>query len=360
MGSSKKRRLVNIGIIFSVFALLAIMFSFETYFYYKVQGKETDFWNTLSWNIARWLPWAFFAPFIIRFGRRNTIVLKNCLETIPKHFLASMFFTLIQSVIYYQWVRYMKSQPYWDFQHLTLNFFKMMVFNLLTYWCIIGVTYLLDYHKKNRENELRASKLETQLAQSQLEVLKMQLHPHFLFNTLHAISALVQKDPEAADNMISQLSDLLRMTLENSDLQEVPLKEELEFLKLYLDIQKTRFRDRLEIKYEIEPETLAASVPNFILQPLVENSIKHGIDPRASGGKITIKSSQNNGSLKIEVCDDGSGLPKDNGSVFDKGLGLANTQERLRQLYGTDQNITVENAPDRGVNVTFEIPFRIN
>src|SRR6185436_5586311 len=158
------------------------------------------------------------------------------------------------------------------------------------------------------ERELRASQLEARLAQSRLQVLKMQLHPHFLFNTLNAISELIHRDPESADRMLMDLSDLLRLSLENLEVQEIPLYKELEFLGKFLEIEQMRFHDRLTVDMQISPETLDASVPNMILQPLVENAIKHGIAPRSGGGRIDIHAVRSNGHLEINVSDDGLGV----------------------------------------------------
>ena len=176
------------------------------------------------------------------------------------------------------------------------------------YWGVVVIEHALDYYRKLQERELRASQLEAQLAQSQLQLLKMQLHPHFLFNTLNAISALIRESPDEADEMVSRLGNLLRMTLETAGLQEVPFKKELEFLKHYLDIEQTRFQDRLKVEMAIEPETLDGLVPSMILQPLVENSVRHGVAPRPEGGCIKIKAWRDNSLLRLEVEDDGPGI----------------------------------------------------
>jgi two-component system, LytTR family, sensor kinase len=186
----------------------------------------------------------------------------------------------------------------------------------------------------------------------------MQLHPHFLFNTLHSISALVHKDPEAADRMIARLGDFLRLTLENSGAQEVSLQKELEFLKCYLEIERVRFRDRLTTRLDIDPQSLDTPVPNLILQPIVENALRHGVAPRSSPGRIEISAKRDNGSLRIQVRDNGPGLPAisaTNGR-FREGLGLANTRARLAQLYGGSHRLELANAPEGGLVVTLEIP----
>ena len=186
----------------------------------------------------------------------------------------------------------------------------------------------------------------------------MQLHPHFLFNTLHSISALIRRDPDAADKMIARLGDFLRLTLENSGAQEVSLQKELEFLKCYLEIERVRFQDRLTTRLDIEPRALDAAVPNLILQPIVENAIRHGVAPRSAPGHVEISAKRGERALRIQVRDNGPGLsaitaPDD---AFREGLGLTNTRARLARLYGAAHRFELEDAPGGGLLVTLEIP----
>ena len=228
------------------------------------------------------------------------------------------------------------------------------------YALLLLITQALRYYRRFREGQLRASRLEAQLSQAQLQALKMQLQPHFLFNTLHSISALVHSDPEAADRMIARLGDFLRLTLENSGAQEVSLQKELEFLRCYLEIERVRFQDRLTTDMNVEAQALDARVPNLILQPIVENAIRHGIAPRSTRGHIESSAKRNNGSLRIEVKDNGPGLPEAparRGGVRE-GVGLANTRARLEQLYGPAHSFELANAPEGGLVVTLEIPAR--
>jgi LytS/YehU family sensor histidine kinase len=229
--------------------------------------------------------------------------------------------------------------------------------NVMFYWGIVIVDHAIDYYRKYQERELRASQLEAQLVASELQVLKLQLHPHFLFNTLNTISALIHESPEEADEMISQLGDLLRVTLETVHVHEVPLTQELDFLKHYLAIEQTRFQDRLRITMSIEPETLDAMVPNLILQPLVENSIRHGIALRPEARSIEIKSWQDNGTLRLRVADDGPGLSSDK-LLLKEGVGLTTTRQRLSSLYGTKHDFSLQNSPRGGLVVELTIPFK--
>jgi LytS/YehU family sensor histidine kinase len=213
-------------------------------------------------------------------------------------------------------------------------------------------------------SRLKAELTQTQLqmTQAQLEALKMQLHPHFLFNTLHSISTLLGEDVKAAHEMLTRLGDFLRMTLDNSGEQEISLQEELKFLRCYLEIELVRFQDRLTIEMTIEPETLAARVPNLILLPIVENAIQHGIATRVGHGRIAIHASRRDGQLRLEVKDNGPGMQA--GSSADqrlkRGLGFANTRQRLERLYTTGQHFQLSDAPEGGLQVTLEIPYRLS
>ncbi len=233
--------------------------------------------------------------------------------------------------------------------------------NILTYWAIVGATAGFDFYRRYREGELRASQLTAQLAKARLQALQMQLHPHFLFNTLNSISTLVHRDPEAADRMIARLSELLRMTLEDGGVQEVPLQKELEFLDRYLEIERTRFADRLTICMEIAPETLAARTPYFILQPLVENAIRHGVATRSRPGRVVVRSRRQDGMLVLEVQDDGPGLAMEASGGVGKpknGVGVSSTRARLEQLYGSSQQFELKNGADGGAIAVISFPFQ--
>lgn len=220
--------------------------------------------------------------------------------------------------------------------------------DIMIYWGVVAVSQAVNYFRKYQEREFR-------LAQAQLQALRMQLHPHFLFNTLNAIAELVYSDPKAADRCILSVSELLRFSLDSHRTQEVTLKEEIDFLEKYLEIQKMLMRERLRVRLNVEPETLDASVPNMLLQPLVENAIKHGISPRPEGGNIEVYARRLDGKLYVEVTDDGLGMHEHpNGN----GVGLVNTRERLKHLYGHAQAFNVSSFPGRGVTIRITLPFR--
>jgi two-component system, LytTR family, sensor kinase len=222
--------------------------------------------------------------------------------------------------------------------------------SVLQYWNAIIASQGINYFFKYREREFR-------LAQAELSALRMQLHPHFLFNTLNAISELVYSDPKVADESILRLSEMLRFALESGKEQEVSLKEEVEFLEKYVEIQRTLMRERLTVGLCVDPETLDASVPNMLLQPLVENAIKHGISPRPAGGEINIYARHLDGKLYLEVTDDGLGMPESR-DVAKEGVGLINTRERLKYLYGEAHTFNLSSFPGRGVTIRIVIPFK--
>ena len=227
----------------------------------------------------------------------------------------------------------------------------------MCYGTFVLVSSLMDYYERYQAGEFRASQLEAQLAQAQLQALKMQLQPHFLFNTLNSISALQLTDVEAANRMTARLGDFLRLTLDNAGQQEVPLRQEMEFLRGYLEIESIRFQDRLQVTLDLDPETLDTHVPNLILQPIVENAIKYAVVKRAAAGHIQIRAHRYNGALRLQVQDDGPGLQLPAlGNIATRGVGLDNTRRRLQQLYGNAQKFELANVPEGGLLVTLEIP----
>lgn len=221
--------------------------------------------------------------------------------------------------------------------------------NFFLFCLIIGVGHAPVYARRYRERD-------EQLARAELHHLKTQLHPHFLFNALNTVSAYVRSDPEVATRMIARLSDLLRHALDSAGTQEVALEEELRVLEAYLEIEQVRFADRLRVEWRIDPSAMRASVPHLILQPLVENAIRHGIAPRLAPGMVVIVAERRNGSLHLTVRDDGVGMRKPMTDIA--GVGLTNTRNRLRQLYGARQAMEVTSPDDGGWRVEIRVPFR--
>jgi len=236
-------------------------------------------------------------------------------------------------------------------------FFLNFDWEMMTYWAIVGLSHALSYHQEAQSRALGASQLETRLVEAQLQSLQRQLQPHFLFNTLNAIAALMHRDVDAADAMIARLGDLLRMSLQMAGVQEIPLKEELDFLSKYLEIEQTRFRDRLRVVFDVQPDTFDVLVPNLVLQPLVENAIKHGIGPRPTPGTITIRSRRVGRTMELVVQDNGVGLSAARLSDFNRGIGLSNTRSRLEHLYGPQHRFEFHRPVDGGLLVLIAVPL---
>ncbi|HEX6368801.1 MAG TPA: histidine kinase [Longimicrobium sp.] len=226
--------------------------------------------------------------------------------------------------------------------------------SVVAYLLLVGVAHAVKYAQTVRERELAQSQLETQLVHGQLSALKTQLHPHFLFNTLHAISTLVHSNPDQAEQMIASLSEMLRTTLSKHDAQEVTLREELSVLEPYLDIEKTRFGDRLTVNVDVSRDLMDAVVPHLLLQPLVENAIRHGIGPQPEGGEITVQARARAGRLELAVEDDGVGMPAE---PRPDGVGLGNTRARLHRLYGDRHALRIDSTPG-ATRVTVLLPLR--
>jgi len=245
-------------------------------------------------------------------------------------------------------------------KHMTwLGYLSLLYLRGIAYYALIAAGFhALDYYRRYQEQSRTASQLEAQLAHTKLHLLKMQLHPHFLFNTLNSISALLHEDIELADLMIERLGDFLRLTLEHSTAQEVTLREEMEFLECYLGIEQIRLQERLVVSTDIESHALDARVPSLILQPIVENAIRHGIAPRAGGGRLEIRGRHEHSTLALTVRDDGPGIGAAVNGKNGKGMGLAITRARLERFYGTHHRFELVNAPGGGLIVTLEIPFQ--
>lgn len=337
--------------LFALATGLGLFFASQSYLAYLYRDGQANFWASVKFNMPDWYAWAVATPLIIWLARRFPFDGKRWLRSLA--FLAPLgvLITLAKLGL----VAYITDAVAW-LPGRPLSIYQFHP-NFVTFWVIVGLAQAFDYYRKYKVRELRTSQLEAQLAQANLQVLKMQLQPHFLFNTLHAISSLMHRDVEAADRMMTRLGDLLRLTLESSGVQEVPLKSELEFLDRYLEIEQTRFRDRLTVERKIDANVLDASVPNLILQPLVENAIRHGIEPFARKGCIEIRAEASNGTLQVLIRDDGQGCPESQQAVLAERVGLSNTRARLQQLYADQFKFEIGNRKLRGFEVKLTIPF---
>ena len=345
---------------FAFWTLVGLSFASQLYLSTSKAGWSITWGQAVSSSLGDWYVFALLAIPSVKLARRFSFDRLNWGRAVVVHVVASVCFSLLYIVLR-AWLGqvqgWMTQNPVSfgeAFQPLLLKTFQ---YNLWVYWVIIAVTHAFDYYRKFHERELRASELEKRLAQARLQALQSQLNPHFLFNTLHTISALMHKDVEAADRMVMKLSELLRTALDNSGTHEVALREELDFLGKYLEIEKTRFRERLSVEMEIAPETLEAAVPNLVLQPLVENAIRHGVERHARPGKIVLRSQARDGELELQVQDNGSGIDHEKSR---EGIGISNTRSRLQQLYGAGQKFELQNLAAGGLLARVVIPFRRN
>lgn len=359
----ERRGLVPWPVGFGIFTLIGLAFAFSGYAMYAVKGEPIAFVKTLYWGLAEWWLWALLAPGIFWLDRAAPLGKSTWRRSLPIHLLGYLVALLLHETGYVLLERasgwtMVPTPPF--ARHLLVFVSKRAPFDFLVYCVLVGSSCMANIYRRYQERELRASQLEAQLTKAQLEVLRSQLQPHFLFNTLNTISSLVNSDTVAAERVVSRLGDLLRLSMKHTGQNELPLREELEFLGHYVDIQRSRFRERLNVELSVPNEVLEGMVPTFVLQPLVENAVRHGIEPRTTQGRVLVKACREGNRLILEVADNGPGLvgPVKESNGNGRGIGLANTRARLEQLYGMNQSISISNRPEGGVVVRLEVPFR--
>jgi two-component system, LytTR family, sensor kinase len=350
---------------FAVWTVLGLSFAFRSYVWGVQNNVSFPLWAQIGQTLTDFYLYALAAPLIFRLGKRFPLEFGRLAVCLPFHLAASVLFAVLIIVTSLFTVRLLGLNVCTEcpamIDLLPIYLTNPIFFHqgILAYWGIAAVGQGLRYYREAQNEKVRVSELSARLSAAQLAALKMQIQPHFLFNTLNSIAALIQEDKDAAELMITKLSDFLRMTLHSSGAPVVTVKEEFYFLKTYLEIEKVRFAERLSVKFVHNAEVLPAKIPNLLLQPLVENSIRHGINSRKESGFIRISAVRVENRLHIEISDNGKILEKNLNSSATGGLGLKNTAERLKQIYGADYKFKIAGNSGGGTTVEINIPFVI-
>ena len=344
-----RRRWIVWLLVFSGWTALAIFFAASSSLTYALTYQPPQWRLTLVMALTEWYAWAVLTPLVAWLARRFPLRSGSMVASLAVHTPAGLIVALVKVTL----TRLLRlalvgTNAYFQISNLATHY--------VIYWALVAAVHALAYYRAGREGELRASQLEARLADARLQLLKMQLHPHFLFNTLNTISELVHEDPATADRMIASLSELLRESLDAGADDQVTLAKELELLDRYIDIQRARFGDRLDVRVDVEDEARDALVPILILQPIVENSIRHGLAARVRAETIQVRAMRFDDRLILEVADDGIGLGAD--AAVREGVGLGNARARLEALFGRDQSIDVSNVEGGGVLVRLAMPWR--
>lgn len=353
-------------LILAAYVLAAVFFSGQRVLTYVGRGDPVPLGSTLGSEFIYWAIWAALTPAILGFSRHFRIERPTRNSSVGAHLLLGIGVACVQIGVWksidlilfegFAVAHVLALPPQLRYAVLVggwTSYYK--------YWIIIGIDHAVEVYARYREREreatrlqLESARLEAELTQIQLDALRKQLHPHFLFNTMNTISVLMEEDVRKARRMLLRLSELLRITLEYDGAHEVPLRQELELLRHYLEIEQIRFEGRLSIEMEIDPQSLDARVPTLILQPLVENAIRHGIAPRAAAGHVTVAAASRRGELHLEVRDDGPGLAEGH----DAGIGLLNTRSRLAHLYSESARLEFLSAEGGGTIAKIVLPLR--
>ena len=343
--------------------IVGLLFTVQEIAIAKVHGGHVNWVFVGVIELVYWNVWAAFTPLVLGLAKRFPLTGPRFISHIAIHMLASFLMAPLVSVtenfvsrgLLSLLLRITDPSAPRLLPTFTGSVVSMSLTGVLTYWLVVGLYQSIHFYQAAIERQTRAAQLETQLSHAELENLKSQLHPHFLFNSLHSIGVLMQEDVDAASHLLVCLGDLLRMALERRG-NEITLKSELEFVGKYLEIEQTRFHDRLKVHLDVPPDLLGVYVPSLALQPLVENAIKHGISVDSAAGQLEIAVQRNNGRVWLRVRDDGPGPPP--GSRLRFGVGLTNVQSRLKQLYGDESSLELTRGDGRGCEAIITIPLR--
>ena len=351
-----RRTALNALAIFGVWTTLGLLSCAQGALFLAQAGQHFT-WGMFAARMLDWYTCAIFTPFFFWLAARFPVDRRHWRVNVVVQLAGSTVAVVIKYAFLFWFWQHTRPDPRMTFARVLESNF---IIESMIIWAVIAIIHGILFYRRWQEREQLAVELRSRLSEAQLEVLKGQLRPHFLFNTLNSISTLVHSDPASADRMVVQLADLLRASLETSGKHEIPLAEELALLERYVDIMRVRHEDRLTVSIRATPRARAALVPHFILQPLVENAIEHGIGRRAGSGRIVVDAADAGDELYLRIGDDGDGMASGtNGSLAaDEGVGLGNTRHRLRQLYGESHSFAIERSEAGGTLVTIAIPRR--
>jgi two-component system LytT family sensor kinase len=359
------------------FHILIVLHAAQWYLYAIFAGDASHPLRYLRWALELWYTRAALAPLAIYIALRYRFDLSKWFRYLVFYSLTTLVIAALASVLQVAAVGRLGTERFFSntvnvadddgrnhvqltrFERVIIKGWPHLTYNMFTCWMLIGLVQGIFYYRDAQEKELEGSQLQAQLANMRLDILRMQLRPHFLFNTLHAISTLIDEDPAAATEMLFRLSDLLRGILNNNHMQEISLRDELQFVDSHLAIEQVRFGDRLSTKISVENEVLDCAVPQFILQPLVENAIQHGIGKHAGTDLIEITASRRLGFLHLQVGNAKGRLEQSSVECLQSGIGLSNTKLRLETLYNGAAYIVLSDRDPSGVNVSISLPRRI-
>lgn len=326
------------------------------------RGRQIDWNRDFLYELIYWYGWALMTPLILWFSRRARLRLtpgKAVAAIAAFGVIVTPLQGALEATIAVGFDRFvMRVPPEQISRNLPLIVRAVLLgcfTGYVTYWIIVGIDFAIAYYRGYHDREVSAADLERRLSEARLQNLRAQLHPHFLFNTLNTVSILMMRDLASARQVLARLGDLLRLTLQSSNAQEVSVRDEVDYVRRYLDIEQVRFSDRLKVDIDVDPRALDAMMPAMILQPLVENAIRHGVAAKSTAGALSVRIRRLDGNLELRVQDDGPGFP--HSPV--EGVGLSNTRSRLAQLYGSAQRFETSNAPAGGAVVTISIPYRV-
>ncbi|SEO92828.1 Histidine kinase [Luteibacter sp. UNC138MFCol5.1] len=345
---------IGLGRYMGLWTAIAVVFAFQTYLHAQLGGPQFDIAVYLRWSLIKWYTWAALAPLVFHLAEKYPIRDDIRLRGLGMQLPLSVGVTLLSMVIGALVSTLFEPS---GFGEQLRQFIQHFATGLLTYWALFAIRQAMALHAEKVQREIEAGRLATELAQSRLRALKSQLQPHFLFNTLHAIATLLKEDALTAEDMLLRLSELLRAFLEDYDGQEISLRRELVLLDLYLGIQRVRFKDRLTTRIYLDPDTIECAVPSLILQPIVENAIRHGIGERVGADHIEIESRRDGDSVLIEVRNRNSVLGRRK-APSGHGIGLSNTALRLRELYGDAAEVRLDMLWPEGVVCRLRLPCR--